>query len=328
MCLLLACGCQPKTTAGAGAPPPPLKAAGIGKGPASTAAKASKPYRIALIMKASINPFFKTMEVGGQRAAAELGIELLAKTIRGESDCEQQIGIVESMIAQKVDAILIAPADSKALVQPLKSAQDAGSPVINVDNRLDSTTMDKTGLKLISYVGADNEEGGRLAGEHLCELLGGAGKVAMLEGIRGVDNAEARKRGFGKACAAAPGITIAASDTARWDLGEGQAKFSAMLSAHPDLTGLFCANDNMALGAIAAIGERGMTGKITVVSYDNIDAAKKALRDGRLAATIEQHPDLMGYESVKAAVDHLEGREVKPEVLVPLEVITKENVDA
>lgn len=283
-------------------------------------------YRIALIMKAGSNPFFAAMEKGALEAGKELGVEVMPRTITDESQDQQQIDIVDAMVVDQVDAILIAPANSKSLVQPLLRAQKAGIPVINVDNRLDPATVEAAGLELLAYVGADNEEGGRLAGEYLCELLGGNGKVAMLEGRRGVDNAEARKRGFVAACAKYPGIEIVVSEPADWELQVAQDKFASIMVAHPEIEGLFCANDNMALGAIAAMEEAGRLSDIKVVSYDNIPAAQDAIRAGRLAATIEQNPGLMGAEAVRAAVAHLNGEPVEPEILVPLEVITAEKL--
>jgi len=321
--LVVVAGCTQKAPLSSGTTP---KFGGGVPSDLPVVTKASKEYRIALIMKAASNPFFATMQKGGEKAASELGIKLLAQTITDESSDQQQMDKVDSMVSQKVDAILIAPANSTSLVKPLMGAQKAGIPVINVDNRLDPDTVRAEGLELVAYVGADNEEGGWLAGEHLCKLLGETGKVAMLEGRRGVDNAEARKRGFLKACEAHPDIEVVASDSADWATDKAQDKFAAMLSAHPEIQGLFCANDNMAVGAIAAIKEKNKTGSIVVVGYDNIKAAQDALKEDTLAGTIEQHPDLMGYEAVKAAVAHLEGKPVKTEVMVPLEVITKDKL--
>jgi ribose transport system substrate-binding protein len=318
--LLLGCGKPPAS--GPTGTPAPAGPAGA-KGPAAGKAPASGQYTIALVMKAASNPFFETMRKGAEKAASELGVKLLPQTITDESSDEQQTNIVNAMVVQKVQAILIAPANSKSLVAPLLEAQKAGILVVNVDNRLDADTMSKAGLEPLAYVGADNQEGGKLAGQRLCELLGGKGKVAMLEGRRGVDNAEARKQGFEAACKENPGIEIVDSQSANWDLAEAQNKFGGMLAAHPDIQGLFCANDNMAMGAIAALGEKGLSDKVIVVSYDNIEAARKAVREGKLAATIEQHPDRMGYEAVKTAVAALKGEKTEPEILVPLEVIDK-----
>ncbi len=150
-------------------------------------------------------------------------------------------------------------------------------------------------------------------------------KVAMLEGIRGVDNAEARKQGFLKAMSEHEAeIEVAAMDTANWMLEQGEQVCANMLTAHPDIKGIFCANDMMALGAIKAIEAAGKAGEVVVCAYDNIKAAQEALLAGTLAATIEQHPYFMGNFGVAAAIMTLEGGDVPQEIEVPVELITKE----
>src|SRR5205085_10835406 len=131
-------------------------------------------------------------------------------------------------------------------VPTLKQAQDKGILVVNLDNRVDKTSAQSAGLTLAGYVGADNESGGKLAGEAMVTALGGKGKVAVLEGIRGADNAEARKRGFE---AGATGLEVAARESANWDTAQADAKFAAILAANADIVGVFCANDMMAIGA-------------------------------------------------------------------------------
>jgi len=159
-----------------------------------------------------------------------------------------------------------------------------------------------------------------MAGQALVEVLAKEAPVAILEGIRGADNAEARKRGFSQAVQGS--LKVVASDTAEWDTQKAYAKFQSMLAAHPDLQGLFCANDKMALGALKAIREAGKKGRLTVVGYDNIPDVQPYLQSGEMYATIDQHPDLMGRYGVRMAVGLLEkalpaGREF----LVPLELI-------
>jgi len=280
--------------------------------------------KIALVMKASSNPFFARMEQGARLAADSLKVDLLVGTITKETDIDQQISIIENMIVQGVRAILIAPADSKAIVNVLKKAQRAGIRIINVDNRIDTETARAAGLEIDCYVGVDNEEGGRMAGEYLVKLMGGKGKAAMLEGIRGVDNAEARKRGFLKAIENTD-IELVASQSANWAQDQGLDVFANILQANPEITGLFCANDMMALGAIQAIEQMGKTGQIFVASYDNLKAARAAIAQGKLHATVEQHPELMGYESVVIAREILSGKKTPGEKLVRLELITKES---
>ncbi len=282
--------------------------------------------RIALVMKAGSNPFFARMEEGAKKAADSLGVDLLVGTITRETDISQQISIIENMIVQSINAILIAPADSKAIVNVLKKAQNQGIHIINLDNRIDAETAKAAGLDIDCYIGVDNEKGGKMAGDYLVKLLHGKGKVAMLEGIRGVDNAEARKRGFLRAIENTD-CRLVASQSANWAQDQGLDVFANMLQAHPDIRGLFCANDMMALGAIQAIGQAGKTGEIFVTSYDNLKAAQQAILADKLAATIEQHPELMGYEGVVTAIDLIKGQAAPKEKLIRLDLITKEKLE-
>ncbi|MFQ5809293.1 MAG: substrate-binding domain-containing protein [Armatimonadota bacterium] len=286
--------------------------------------EADKKWEVALIMKTMSNPFFISMEKGAREAEKELDVIVRALTPEEETDIQDQIGLVEDMIAKKVDAILIAPAGSKEIVPSLVKAKQAGVVVINLDNRVDPDAAAAAGLELDAYVGADNEQGGFLAGDELAKMMGKEGTVAMLEGIPGVDNAEARKRGFEKAMAQYPGIKIVQSQSAHWKQEEALDVMQDILQNHPDLDGLFCANDMMALGAIQAIEDAGKTGQLFVASYDNLEAAQQAIMDDKLHITIEQHPDIMGKIGVQYAVRLLEGKKLPhTEKFVDLEVITK-----
>ncbi len=327
------CGCVDKH-----ATPPLAKSAATGPAPTPAAApapaampdfpdlKPSKKYRIALVMKTMSNPFFQAMDKGAQGEAKRLGIELSSLAAPKETSDLEQAGIVENEVAKGVAAICIAPADSKSLIPALLKADQAHIPVINLDNRIDRQAAQEAGLKLVTFIGPDNEAGAEKAAKYLAEKMGGGGKVAMLEGIQGVDNAEARKRGFEKAMKAAPGITVVDSQSAHWELEQGESVFANMLTAHPDLTGLFCANDMMALGALRAIDAAGKRGKLLVASYDNLAAAQEKIRSGDLLCTIEQHPDLMGAWAVRCAVALLEGKQIPPEIAVPTDLITKETL--
>lgn len=284
--------------------------------------KAKEPFKIVLIVKTQNNPFFKPMIAAFEQGAKELGVEGEVESAAQETDVEQQVALVNTEVQKGVKAILITPADSKALVPALKAAQDKGVVIIDVDNRLDPATVKAQGLELGGYVGANNEDGGKLAGQEMISALGNMGKIAILEGIRGVDNAEARKRGFlGEVTT---NLTIAATETANWKTEEAYTKTQNILKATPDLVGIFCANDNMAIGAMKAVAEAGKKGKIKIIGYDNIPDVKPAIDSGELTATIEQHPDLMGKYGLKLAVGILNGVVSRGgELLVPLELIKK-----
>lgn len=282
--------------------------------------KSGTRYRLALVVKTRNNPFFDPMIKSAEAEAETLGVDLDVQSPAQETDKERQFALIQDVVARGVDAVLVTPADSKGIVPALAQAQKKRVLVLNLDNRVDADSARQAGVELSGYVGADNEEGGRLAGAAMVEALGGSGKVALLEGIRGADNAEARKRGFTNGIAGK--LEIAASDTAEWDTQKAYAKFQSMLAANPGIKGLFCANDKMALGALKAISESGKQGAITVIGYDNIPDVRPHLESGAMYATIEQHPDLMGRYGVRAAVGLLEGSVPKGhEFLVPLEVI-------
>jgi len=324
---LAAAGCErPQTSAeqAPSAPSAPASSAGAAatysQSDLDAIAKADRPFKLALVVKTRNNPFFDPMIKAAEAEAKGLGAELNVQAPAQETDKERQFAIVQDLTAQKVDAILIAPADSKGIVPALKQSTDKGTLVLNLDNRVDPDSSSAAGLNLAGYVGANNEEGGKLAGEAMVEALHGSGKVAILEGIRGADNAEARKRGFTQGIQGK--LDVVASDTAEWDTQKAYAKFQSMLAAHPEIQGLFCANDKMALGALKAIAEAGKKGKIIVVGYDNIPDVRPYLDRGEMYATIEQHPDLMGKYGVRSAIGLLNGKLQKGgEFLVPLDVI-------
>lgn len=283
--------------------------------------------RVALLMKARTNPFFDQMARGAEQAAAEQGAALSVMAIDRETDTAGQAAQVETAVARGAQVILIAPADSKAIIAPLLQAQARGVRIINLDNRIDPEAARRAGLNVATFIGPDNRSGARKSTEALIEAMGGAGEIAMLEGIRGVDNAEARKQGFLDAVEATDGkVRVVAMDSAEWATEPAQRKMEAILNAHPDLKGVFCANDMMALGAIQAIGSAGKTGQVLVSGYDNLEPARQAIAAGTLVATIDQHPALMGARGVEAAVALMAGEPVDSEIAVPTDLVTRQDV--
>ena len=283
---------------------------------------------VALIMKTLTNEFFQTMEKGGRNAAKELGVELKVMSGSRETAIDEQADLVAVAVGQKVAVILIAPGDSKQLVRPLLAANKANIPIINLDNPLDPTEVKAQGLKYVAYIGTDNVQGAYMSTKELIRAMGGKGNIAMLEGIRAADNAEKRRRGYEKAIKETnEAVVEVAHDTANWETEQAADKFAAMLQSHPEIEGLFCANDNMALGAIKAIDRAGKTGKILVAAFDNLKAVQEEILKGSIHCTIDQHADWMASEGVKMALKLMKGEEI-PESdkvkLVNLELITKD----
>ena len=163
-------------------------------------------------------------------------------------------------------------------------------PIIVVDTRVDAKAAADAGVHTETFVGSDNYEGGRLAGEYLVRVTGGKARVAILEGIPGHETGDSRLRGFRDAVKASPGMTIVASQPANWERDQGFNVFQNMLQAHPDIDTVFACSDLMALGAIEAIAAAGKTGKIRVIGFDALDDAKKAIAAGTMEASVAQFP--------------------------------------
>lgn len=289
----------------------------------ATPAPAAKeaPRKIGLVMKTLTNPFFVEMEKGARRAEAELGVELSVKTASQETSIEQQIQIVEELIAAKVDAIVIAPGDSVRLVPVLKKAQAAGIKVVNIDNALSTEAIAAEHLQPIPFISVDNEHAAYEATRSVVGEIKKPTEAAIIEGIRTAENAQQRKRGAEKAFEENHAIKVVARESANWKIDEGHDVAKRILSAHPHVSVIFCANDMMALGALRYLDESGHKG-VTVIGYDALDEAKTAVRAGRLAVTVDQQAAEQGYQGIATAVRMLHGDAVPPQVKVNTALIT------
>lgn len=288
----------------------------------------SGPPRVALIMKSLANEFFKTMEDGARahQAAHASEYELLANGIRNEEDVAAQITLVEQAVAQRVDAIVIAPADSKALVPALKSAIAAGVKVINIDNKLDDEVLKAEGVHA-PFVGPDNREGARVAAEYLGKRLAKGDPVAIIEGIPTAFNAVQRKQGFEDAMTAV-GANIVTSQSGSWESDKANAIVANILTAHPEVKAILCANDSMALGAVAAVQAAGLAGKVHIVGYDNISAVRDLIKQGQILCTIEQHADKLAVFGVEAALEAIKTGAAPADRKTPVELVTAESLPA
>ena len=197
-----------------------------------------------------------------------------------------------------------------------------------IDTRVDTQALSESNGKVASFIGSDNYEGGKLAGEYIARRLGGKGKVAVLEGIPGHETGDSRLRGFRDALKATPEIEIVASQTANWERDQGFNVFQNILQSHPDVQAVFACSDLMALGAVEAIAAAKKTGQIMVVGFDASAEAREAVRRGTMDATVAQSPSAMGALAVENAYRLIKGEQIKDEIVVPIQLITKENVGA
>jgi ribose transport system substrate-binding protein len=283
---------------------------------------------VALVLKTLNHPFFVEMRRGAQEAADRLGVTLQVQAAEREIDVDKQMQIVENMLQTGIDVLAITPSGSREIVSALVKAKAANVPVLIVDTRLDAKAAADAGVAPKTFIGSDNYEGGKLAGEFVVTSTGGKARVGILEGIAGHETGDSRLRGFRDAVAKAPGITIVASQPANWERDQGFNVFQNMLQAHPDLDTVFAASDLMALGAIEAIAAAGKTGTIKVVGFDALDDAKQAIAEGRMAASVAQFPYEMGRTAVESAVKVLNGETLPADIMVKLEMITSTSARA
>ncbi len=283
--------------------------------------------RVALIMKSLANEFFSTMAHGAeehQKAHAD-DYELVVNGIKDERDLSRQVKLVEEMVVNGVDAIVIAPADSKALVPALRRAQQQGVVIVNIDNRLDSDILEQEGIS-IPFVGPDNRKGAKKVGDHLASKMSQGDVVCVLEGLRTSFNGQQRQEGFEQSMKEA-GITIVDSQSAEWEMSKANTIAASMLSEHPEIKAILAANDSMALGAIAAVKSSGRSGDVHVVGFDNISAVQQAIRDGKVLATVDQHGDQLAVFGIEAALKLVRTPDAQTDdVETPVDLITLESL--
>lgn len=287
-----------------------------------TGAEADSDPVVALVMKSLANEFFVTMADGARAHQADNPdqYQLIVNGIRNEIDLAQQVALIDQMIASNVDAIVVAPADSKAMVPALARAIAAGIVVVNIDNRLDGDILGEYGLE-IPFVGPDNFVGAELVGRYIAERMNAGEEVAILEGVPTAYNSRQRTAGFQKAIEEA-GLKVVAQQSAQWDQTAAVTITAGMLVQNPNLAAIFAANDNMALGAVAAITQAGKTGQIAVVGFDNISAIQQLIKEGSVLATADQHADLLAVYGIEYALHALNSGTTLEDKNTPVDLIT------
>jgi ribose transport system substrate-binding protein len=280
--------------------------------------------KVGLVMKSLANEFFQQMDAGAKEFAAanEDILEFQTVGMKDERDFAAQVEAVENYITQQFDAIVIAPADSKAMVEPIKKALDAGIRVINIDVALDADAMADAGVDL-AFFGPDNRAGAKLAGDALGQALGEGGKVVILEGNPEADNANQRKAGFDDSVAEY-GLDLLDSRTAHWETEEANQLMTNFLTQYPDIQGVMAANDSMALGVVKALDAAGKTGEIQVVGFDNIPAVVPLVEEGQMLATIEQFGADMAKFGIEFGLRELAGETFEGWIQTPVELVAAE----
>ncbi|MGF6469530.1 substrate-binding domain-containing protein [Paraburkholderia youngii] len=282
--------------------------------------------KIALVLKSMSDPFTVAM-VDAARNYQQHFSSQFSLTIRGtarQTDTAAQIRMVDEMIRAKMNAIVIAPTDSKALIPVIARAIKAGIITITIDNPLDDATQAAAGIS-VPFVGPNNRSGAKQVGQYLATRLKPGDQVGIIEGISVSSNAQQRTAGSRDAMDA-PKVQVVAVESGNWEYGKGRDVAAKMLAEHPQLRALLCGNDNMAMGAVDAIRDAGRGGGVYVTGYDAIDAIKPLLADGRVLATMNQFADrqtVFGIDfALKAVTERRKQRELSRVIETPLQLVT------
>ena len=290
-----------------------LLLAGCNKGP--------QQRRIAVVPKAASHIFWQTVHAGVVAAGRDLKVDVLWNAPTQETDFSRQIQIVDSMLAQRVDGIAIAASDRTALNASLDRAAQLGIPVAVFDSGVDSTNY-------MTFIATNNFEAGQMAARKLAELIGGKGKIAMVQHMPGSNSTMDRESGFEQVIKQDfPAMQIVARQYGMANASKSMAAAENILTANPDLAGIFCSTEPSSLGASLALKERGLAGKIRFVAFDSTDKMVEDLRAGVIDAMVVQDPFKMGYEAVKSVANKLNGQTPPKKMDLSGRVVTKADLD-
>ena len=291
-------------------------AAATGCGSGSSKSGEKKDIKLGLALSTLDNPFFVEMKKGAEAEAKAQGVKLSVQD--AQNDASQQANQLQNFTSQNVKSIIINPVDSDAAAPSVEAADNAGIPVVAVDR-----TVNKA--KVATTVASDNVSGGQKAARELAKQLGEQGNVLVLRGQPGTSASRERGKGFMSAIKRYPGIKVVGKQSANFDRAKGLDVTTNLMQSHPDATGIFAENDEMALGAIKALG--GRAGKqVKVVGFDGTPDGFKAIEKGTLNTSIAQQPSELGKMAVRNAIRKVQGSDPEKEIMVPVVTVDKTNV--
>lgn len=271
--------------------------------------------------KGLVHSFWVTVKTGADSAGKELGAEVIWKGPTLETDISGQIAIIEDYINKGVDAIVLAACDATALVNTVKKATEKNIPVITIDSGLDSDIP-------LSFIATDNVAAAMKAADALAALIDKKGKVACIPFIPGAATSNMRESGFLTGIKNYPDIQVAAVQYSQSEVAMGMAVTEDILTAHPDLKGIFVANEAGTIGVVQGLKSKNKVGQVKVVGFDAAPNEIQALNDKIIDALIVQDPFKMGYLGVKTAMQVLKGEMVEKRIDTGVYVITRENVNS
>lgn len=281
--------------------------------------KKDKKPRVAVISKGYQHEFWRTVEAGTKKGADQYDLDTYFIGPEKESEVGKQVAMVENAINQRVDVIALAPLDANALIPVVTRAKQAGIPVVTFDSGLNTDIPQ-------SFIATDNVEGGRIAGEELAKLVDYEGKVVILAHNAGTSTAIDREAGAKEVLKKYPNIQVLNTQFTDGDRSKALAITQDLLMANPDLKGIYGTNESM-VGVARAIEEKGLEGKVALIGYDASRDQVRYLQNGVMNGTVSQDPFNMGYLTIKAAAEILEGKEVSKRVDTGATYVTLENFD-
>jgi ribose transport system substrate-binding protein len=289
-------------------------------------AAADKPLNIAVIPKGTSHEFWKSIHAGAIKAQQELEqkgqpVKIIWKGPLREDDREQQIQVVENFIAQRVDGMVLAPLDNRALVAPTERAIRARVPVVIIDSALKSQMP-------ASYISTDNFKGGQLGAQHLSKILGGKGNVILLRYQVGSASTEEREAGFMDEIKKHPGIKVISQDQyAGATRDSAQKAAQNLFNRYKEVDGIFCPCEPVTIGVLNALKDIGKTASVKLVGFDSGTQSVEGLKNGSVNGLVVQNPLKMGYLGVMTMVDHIKGKRVPRRIDTGVTVATPENMN-
>ncbi len=288
---------------------------------ASIACRSHKTKTIAVIPKGTSLLFWVSVEAGALAAGQKFGVEVLWNGPALETEYDRQIQIIDSMVARRVDGIAIAATERKALVHSIDRAADLGIPVTVFDSGVDTD-------KYMTYIATDNYEAGKLGGRELARLLKQHGTVAVLMGAPGSASTMDRERGFEDVMKAEfPKIQVVARQYGLSDRSKAMTAAENILTAHPDLNGIFASSEPSSVGVSLALKSRGLAGKVRFVAFDSSDDMLADLKAGVIDAMVVQDPFHMGFEAVHSLVEKLNGGHPPKRIDLQAQLIRRADLD-
>jgi len=286
--------------------------------PAAMGQYGQKPLKLVVFTKNLTNPFWKAVRVGADKAGKDLGVSIEHAAPTKPDNIEEQTRLVEDWIVKKPDGFVFTPVDYKALVPTIQKVNKAGIPIVVFNNRM-------SGVDYVSYIGSDDETIGYEITKHLIKAMGGKGKIIHIDGVPAAITAQNRKKGFDRALKEFPQVELLASQPGNYRRLPAVQVFENLMQRFPVIDGVFCANDDMAVGVSEALEAAGRGGKTKVVGIDAIPDGAAAILSGKLLASADFSGHDQAYLAVSAMVRHLRGERVPKEIALPVVIVDQQN---